>query len=356
MIARQLLQRPLPTRKLSSFAFIALSCFNSSTSCAAFNPSVSSLSSRTAWASASSSVPNNNKKSSWVISQDSSQFLSSTIFSHTRDSIITRAMSSADTSCAASFTVAQFPCLSDNYGYLIHDEATGQTAAVDTPDAYAYKKELAKRGWKLTHIFCTHHHSDHVGGNLKLKTEGVKIYGPTKEKNTIPGIDVAVSEGDSFEFGGTKGTIIDVGGHTLGHVAFHFPEDSTVFVGDALFALGCGRMFEGTPPQFWESLKKIRTLPDETTVYCAHEYTESNAKFAASVEPGNADLMSRVAEIRDKRSRGEPTVPSKMGEEKATNPFLRIDISDELRKNVGVIETDTGADAFAKLRRAKDTF
>mmetsp|Transcript_10960 Transcript_10960/g.16936 ORF Transcript_10960/g.16936 Transcript_10960/m.16936 type:complete len:344 (-) Transcript_10960:73-1104(-) len=343
MIPRMALQGSNPNRKLSGFAFVAFSCLHrSNLTCAAFHPS--------------SPVASQKQTSSLFNLQDSFQSGSSKLFSKSRFSITSRAMSSTDTSCPASFTVAQFLCLSDNYGYLIHDDATGHTAAVDTPDAYAYKKELDKRGWKLTHIFNTHHHSDHVGGNLELKTDGVQIYGPAKEQNRIPGIDVAVNEGDTFEFGGTKGTIMDVGGHTLGHIAFHFPDDSAVFVGDALFSLGCGRMFEGTPPQFWNSLKKMRTLPDETTIYCAHEYTESNAKFAASVEPGNAQLMARVAEIKDKRSRGEPTVPSKMGEEKATNPFLRIDISNELRKNVGVVENDSEADAFAKVRRAKDTF
>jgi hydroxyacylglutathione hydrolase len=149
---------------------------------------------------------------------------------------------------------------------------------------------------------------------------------------------------------------MDVGGHTLGHIAYYFPEDKTVFVGDSLFALGCGKMFEGTPSQFWTSLKGLRDLPDDTTVYCAHEYTESNAKFALSVEPGNEALQQRAAEIKSKRSRGEPTVPSLLGEEKKTNPFLRADLSEEIRKNVGVKDVDSDADAFGKVRRAKDTF
>jgi len=258
--------------------------------------------------------------------------------------------------CASTLTVAQFPCLSDNYGYLIHDEASGQTAAIDTPCARTYQKELKKRGWKLTHIFNTHHHYDHVGGNEELKTDGVTIYGPVNEQSKIPGIDVAVGAGDTVQFGESTGTVMDVGGHTLGHIAYFFPREKWVFVGDSLFALGCGKMFEGTPAQFWTSLKGLRELPDDTTVYCAHEYTESNAKFAFSVEPGNAELQQRVEEVKAKRVRGEPTVPSLLGEEKKTNPFLRVDISDEIRNNVGVKDGDSDADAFGKVRHAKDTF
>lgn len=256
-----------------------------------------------------------------------------------------------------SLTVAQFPCLGDNYGYLIHDETTGQTAAIDTPCATTYQNELKKRGWKLTHIFNTHHHDDHVGGNKDLKQgSDVKVYGPTKEQDRIPGIDAAVGGGDSFEFGSVKTNVLDVGGHTLGHIAFYFPDENKVFCGDALFALGCGKMFEGTPDQFWTSLKGLRELPDETTMYCAHEYTAGNAKFAASVEPGNADLMKRFEQIMEQRSRGEPTVPTQLGLEKRTNPFLRVDVSEELRKNVGVTAGDSEADAFAKVRKAKDNF
>lgn len=148
----------------------------------------------------------------------------------------------------------------------------------------------------------------------------------------------------------------DVGGHTLGHIAFYFPEQKAVFVGDSLFSLGCGRMFEGTPSQFWTSLQKLRSLPDDTTVYCAHEYTESNAKFAISVEPGNANLVKRVEDVKAKRAQGEPTVPSLMGDEKLTNPFLRGDISAEIRKNVGASDNDDGAHVFAMIRRGKDNF
>ena len=163
--------------------------------------------------------------------------------------------------------MVQFPCLNDNYGYLIHDETTGHTAAIDTPHGKTYSDELERRGWKLTHILNTHHHYDHTGGNTELKraNKQVRIVGPGKEK--IPGLDEGVQGGDVVEFGSTKARVIDVGGHTIGHIAFYFENDGVVFVGDSLFALGCGKMFEGTPDQFWESLKRLRSLPDDTIVY-----------------------------------------------------------------------------------------
>jgi hydroxyacylglutathione hydrolase len=257
----------------------------------------------------------------------------------------------------STFTLAQFPCLQDNYGFLLHDPTTGETAAIDTPDAKPYKEELEKRGWKLTHIFNTHHHHDHTGGNLELKEAGgVTIYGPINEKDKIRGIDKTVDAGDTVQFGPFKAIVMDVGGHTKGHIAFYFPDQKCVFVGDSLFALGCGKMFEGTASQFWKSLKGLRDLPDDTVVYCAHEYTASNAKFALSVEPNNQDLVDRVAIVKAKRARGEPTVPTILGEEKKANPFLRVDFSEEIRKIIGVTETDSDAEAFGKLRKAKDNF
>jgi len=256
---------------------------------------------------------------------------------------------------SAAFEVAQIPCLGDNYGYLIHDPKTGQTAAVDTPCAASYKKELAKRGWRLTHILNTHHHYDHVGGNTELKTEGVTVYGPAADGD-IPGMDVPLKEGDTVSFGGTDATVMDVGGPTRGHIAFYIPREKTAFVGDSLFALGCGKMFEGTPAQFWASLLRLRELPDDTLVYCAHEYTESNARFALSVEPGNPALVARAREIRERRARGEPTVPSLMGEEKRTNPFLRGDVSAEIREKVGAGDDETGEAIFHKIRLGKDNF
>jgi hydroxyacylglutathione hydrolase len=206
--------------------------------------------------------------------------------------------------------------------------------------------------------FCsTHHHWDHTGGNLELKKKGgVKVYGAESDKERIPGIDVALKPEETLAFGKTNCQIIDVGGHTTGHIAYHFDDENVVFVGDALFSLGCGKMFEGTPSMYWSSLKRLRDLSDDTAVYCAHEYTMSNAKFAVSVEPGNASLQKRYEEIVEKRKKGEPTVPSVMGEEKETNPFLRGDISAEIRKNVGAENDDDSSVIFGKIRKAKDNF
>lgn len=270
----------------------------------------------------------------------------------------TRTLSTTSSTALSAITVAQFQCLDDNYGYLIHDESTGETAAVDTPDASMYEQELKKRDWTLTHIFNTHHHWDHTGGNKELKKlfPNVKVLGPSVEQSKIPALDVPLSHGDAISLGEHAVDILDVGGHTTGHIAYYFPGVNKVFCGDALFALGCGKMFEGTPSQFWSSLQRLRDLPDETTVYCAHEYTMGNAKFAQSVEPGNQDLMDRIQEIIALRSEGKPTVPSNLGLEKRTNPFLRVDVSEEIRKNVNVIDGDDDSVAFAKVRSAKDHF
>lgn len=227
---------------------------------------------------------------------------------------------------------------------------------MDTPCAKSYESELAKRGWTLTHILNTHHHWDHTGGNAELKSDGVKVYGPAKDGGEIPRLDVPLKHEDKVSFGGDEADVIDVGGHTVGHIAFHFPNQKKAFVGDSLFALGCGRMFEGTPEQFWESLQRLRALPDDTEIFCAHEYTASNAKYAMSVEPNNPKLAARVKEITDKRSRGEPTVPSLLAEEKETNPFLRGDISEEIQKNVGASTGEDGASIFFKVRKGKDNF
>ncbi len=194
-----------------------------------------------------------------------------------------------------------------------------------------------------------------MGGNSELKTKSVKVYGPANDGN-IPGMDNPLTDSDILSFGNSEARVIDVGGHTLGHIAYYFKQEKTAFVGDSLFALGCGRMFEGTAPQFWSSLKRLRDLPDDTTIYCAHEYTESNARYAMSVEPGNELLVKRVEEIKAKRSRGEPTVPSLLGEEKLTNPFLRGDVSDEIKKNVGATSDDDDATIFLKIRQGKDNF
>ena len=210
-----------------------------------------------------------------------------------------------------------------------------------------------ERKWRLTHILNTHHHFDHAGGNLELKEQwGCTIVGSGPDADRIPGIEIKVTDGDTYDFGDYTADVFDVSGHTIGHIAFYFASEDVLFSGDALFALGCGRLFEGTPDQMWTSLRKLKALPDTTTVYCAHEYTAANAAFALSVEPNNTDLIARVDEIKALRADGKPTVPSNLGVEKATNPFLRPD-SVQLQETIGVDGGDLVA-VFAETRRRKD--
>ncbi|MEM7460285.1 MAG: hydroxyacylglutathione hydrolase [Pseudomonadota bacterium] len=251
-------------------------------------------------------------------------------------------------------TIHQFPCLSDNYGYLAHDPATGETAAIDTPDPDKYLAEAEARGWSITAIWNTHWHPDHAGGNQKIKdATGCTIFGPKGEAGKIPGIDHAVGGGDTVSLGAMMATVIDVPGHTLGHIAFHLPEQKTAFVGDAVFALGCGRVFEGDMPMMWNSMLAIKSMPPETTLYCAHEYTQANARFAETIETGNAALKAYIAEIDDKRSRGERTVPVQLARELETNPFLRADIP-ALQAAMG--HPGDAAATFGEIRGRKDRF
>ena len=250
--------------------------------------------------------------------------------------------------------IEQFGCLSDNYGFLLHCTATGATAAVDTPEVAPIVAACERRGWTLTHILNTHHHADHAGGNLELKQKfGCTIVGPAGEAAKIPGIETALGGGESFKLGALEVDVIDVGGHTLGHIAYHLPSERVAFVGDALFALGCGRLFEGTPQQAWASLQRLAALPAETQVFCAHEYTEANLRFALSVDAANPELQRRAAKIGALRAAGEPTVPTSIGAELATNPFLRPG-SPALRAHVGVPDGESDEDCFARLRRMKD--
>ena len=251
--------------------------------------------------------------------------------------------------------VVQIPCLSDNYGYLLHDAATGQTAAIDTPEVGPINAALETRGWQLTHILNTHHHFDHAGGNEALKQQwGCTIVGAAVDAARIPGIDVRVADGETFTFGSSEALVLEVPGHTTGHIAYYFAEDGITFVGDTLFALGCGRLFEGSPQDMWASLNKLMALPEATLVYCAHEYTQANANFALSVEPDNAALVARAEEIAQLRKQGKPTVPTNIGLEKATNPFLRP-TSKDLQRTVGLLGSDAVA-VFAETRRRKDNF
>ncbi len=244
--------------------------------------------------------------------------------------------------------VRQFSCLTDNYGFLIRDGATGRTACIDTPDAAAVEGELAIAGWTLDFIFNTHWHPDHAGGNAALKARtGATIVGPAEVRRIAP-LDRCVCGGDVVMLGETRFDVIETGGHTLGHIALHDAADHVAFVGDTLFALGCGRLFEGTAEQMWTSLQRLAALPDDTRVYCAHEYTAANARFALSVDSDPA-VAARAEAIFAARHRGEPTVPTSIGLEKATNPFLR---APRLSVTPGLPDYE----AFAAVRTAKDNF
>ena len=251
--------------------------------------------------------------------------------------------------------IYQIPCLQDNYGFLVHDPETGATATIDTPEVAPINQALAAKGWRLTHILNTHHHFDHAGGNEELKAQwNCQVVGAAIDAERIPGIDVALADGDTLTLGSKQARIIEVPGHTSGHIAYYFAADEVAFVGDTLFALGCGRLFEGTPEQMNESLGKIMALPDATTVYCAHEYTEANAAFAVTMEPANPALQQRVKEIQSLRAAGKPTVPTSIGLERATNPFVRSD-SAELQAVLNLSGADEVA-VFAETRRRKDHF
>ena len=248
--------------------------------------------------------------------------------------------------------IHQFPCLSDNYGYLVHDPASGETVCIDTPDAEAYLREAGHREWQITQIWNTHWHPDHAGGNAAIKdATHCTVTAPAEvERIAVP--DRVVAHGDTVRLGDYTAQVIDVSGHTNGHVAFYLPEAGVAFVGDAVFALGCGRMFEGQPDQFWASLDRVKALPPETLLYCAHEYTASNARFALHADPDNAALADYAEQIATARAAGRPTVPTPLSRELATNPFLRAD-EPALQARWG---GDTPAETFAALRAAKDTF
>jgi hydroxyacylglutathione hydrolase len=246
-------------------------------------------------------------------------------------------------------------CLTDNYAWLAYDREGGLCAVIDPSEAEPVRAGLRARGLKLSHILNTHHHPDHVGGNQALKAEfGAVIVGPGKDAARIPDLDVGVHEGDVYRMEGHAARVLEIPAHTRGHIAFWLEEDRTVFTGDTLFAMGCGRLFEGDPPTMWSSLSKLKALPDATRVYCGHEYTEANGRFALTVEPGNRDLQARMVEVRATRAAGGVTLPSTIGAENKTNPFLRPD-SPEIRRTLG-LENASDVDVFAETRRRKDTF
>jgi hydroxyacylglutathione hydrolase len=254
-----------------------------------------------------------------------------------------------------ALAIEQFTCRSDNFGVLIHDPVSGVTASIDAPEEKPIGAKLAEKGWTLDHIFTTHHHNDHVEANLALKSAfGCKITGPSGEAAKIPGLDRAVGQGDKIAFGEFEIDVLETPGHTLGHISYVIPKAGVAFVADTLFAMGCGRVFEGTPEMMWNSLEKLLALPDTTQIYCGHEYTLANARFALSIEPGNADLVARAKDVEALRNAGKPTLPTTMAVEKKTNPFLRVDVP-EIRANLGMADA-TPAEVFAEIRKRKDDF
>ncbi len=253
-------------------------------------------------------------------------------------------------------SVHQFLCLTDNYGVLVHDSKTGKTASIDAPDASAILAALAERGWRLTDLLITHHHADHIQGapELRARFPELTIVGPAREAARIPGLDTLVREGDTVKVGSLEARVIETPGHTLGHVAYYFEEDEIVFCGDTLFSLGCGRAFEAPPAVLWGSLLKLANLPGETQVYCGHEYTLANARFALTVERDNPILKDRAEHVARLRAEDRPTLPTTIAIELAANPFLRAE-EPPVQAAVGMPGADP-ADVFAEIRARKDRF
>ncbi|MFK7746709.1 MAG: hydroxyacylglutathione hydrolase [Roseobacter sp.] len=247
------------------------------------------------------------------------------------------------------------PCLSDNYAFLLHDSDMNKTALVDIPQAAPILSELSTRGWTLDEVWITHHHDDHVQGlGTVLQSHPAQVRGAAADAHRLPSLDVAHSDGDMFTFAGHDVQVMDVSGHTIGHIAFYIADAEAVFTADSLMALGCGRLFEGSAPQMWTSLSKLAALPPETIVCSGHEYTAANAKFALTIDPDNPNLLSRCKEIEAARAKGTPTVPSTLGLELATNPFLRASDT-RIRAHLGMQDAQD-SDVFAEIRARKDAF
>ena len=248
-----------------------------------------------------------------------------------------------------------FRCLQDNYGVLLHDPASGKTASIDAPEAAPIEAALQETGWTLLDILVTHHHGDHTAGIAALKRKhGCRVTAPRGEKAAIADVDVRVGDGDSVQVGTLTCTVIETPGHTIGQVAYFFGTDKLVFVGDTLFSIGCGRVIEGTMAQMWQSLVKLRGLPDDTQIYCGHEYTAANIRFARTIEPNNPALNARARQVEQLLAAGKPTVPSRMDEEKMANVFLRADVP-EVAAAVGM-SGRPAADVFTEIRERKNKF
>ncbi len=247
------------------------------------------------------------------------------------------------------------PCLKDNYAFLAHDAPTGATMVVDVPEAVPVLTALQNHGWRLSHILLTHHHGDHIDGVRALAAAtGARVIGAAADAHRLPPLDEQVAEGDTVRVGMARGEVIDVPGHTVGHIAYHFAESGLLFTGDSLMAFGCGRLFEGTPDQMWQSLSKLAALPGDTLVCSGHEYTASNARFAATIEPGNPALLARAAATEEARAAGRPTVPAHLALELDTNPFLRAG-RPGIKAALGLAGA-TDAACFAEIRARKDRF
>lgn len=255
----------------------------------------------------------------------------------------------------AKLDIRQIPVLNDNYVYLVREPASGAVGVVDPAVVEPVMAEADRLGWAITHVINTHHHPDHTGGNLEIKERtGCTIVGPGHDRDRIPGIDQEMWDGDTFTFGDAKAAVFFVPGHTRGHIAYWFEDSDALFCGDTLFSIGCGRVFEGTMEQMWDSLSRLRALPPQTRIYCAHEYTQSNIRFAVSVDPNNLALRTKESEVNAARAKGEPTVPSILCDELAANPFLRAD-KDDLQLALGMPGADP-VEVFAEVRGRKDAF
>ena len=255
-----------------------------------------------------------------------------------------------------TMSIHQYPCLTDNYGALIHDSTTGATACVDVPESAPTLAALAERGWNLTDILITHHHADHIQGvpDVRAKFPNAKIWGPAKDAARIPLLDHQVKEGDTARVGSLQAKVIETPGHTLGHIVYHFEDNAVAFCGDTLFSLGCGRVLETPLAVMWSSLAKLAVLPGDTQIYCGHEYTQANGRFAASIEPDNPVLRTRIEEIARLRAENRPTLPTTLAAELAANPFLRVE-EPAIQAAIGMAGAEPAA-VFGELRGRKDRF